>query len=92
MKLEPLFARVLMRREALKSKSLVLPDSAAIRNAPARGRVIAIGPTADKSIKVGETYVFGQHSGAWLNTEGKPATDADYFVCQDEDLICRVTE
>lgn len=93
MALEPLFARVLLKREVLKHASLIIPSAAALRNAPARGIVVAKGPTADESVEVGATYVFGRHAGAWINAEGKPVDkedDAEFFVCQDEDLIVKV--
>ena len=93
-RLEPMFARVLLERERPQQVGkIIIPDTAKIRNAPCKGRVIAVGPNADPSIKVGEWYIFGQHSGAWVNTEGRPAATVDdekYFVCQDEDLIARV--
>jgi co-chaperonin GroES (HSP10) len=94
MAIKPLFARVLLQREVLKSASIIITDSASLRNAPTKGKVIAVGPTADASIEVGKTYVFGRHAGAWLNKDGKPVDkvdDAEFFVCVDEDLICEVT-
>ena len=97
-RLTPLFARVLMKREALKSGSIIITQAAGMRNAPTRGEVIARGPTADPSIIVGKSYVFGQHAGTWLRADGKVVQNVDqesgevFFVCQDEDLICEVTE
>ena len=97
-KLTPLFARVLMKREALKSGKIIITQAAGMRNAPTRGEVIAKGPSADPSIIVGKSYVFGQHAGTWLRADGKVVQNIEgeqgevYFVCQDEDLICEVTE
>jgi len=96
-KLCPLFARVLLERPRLKKVgSIHIPEGLAqTRNAPLKGVVIAKGPTADDSIKVGGTYIFGQHAGAWINSEGKPAADPGeehYYICADEDLICEVRD
>lgn len=97
MKLEPLFARVLLEREHLKTTTtLIIPETAQQRNAPTKGRVIAKGPTASDSVEIGQTYLFGQHAGTWLRADGQPAalgapTGGDlYFVCSDEDLICKI--
>ena len=93
MALQPLFARVLLKREVLKNASIIIPTAAALRGAPARGVVVSKGPTADESVEVGATYVFGRHAGAWINSEGKPVDkeeDAEFYVCQDEDLIVKV--
>lgn len=97
--LKPLWARVLLEREkiASASKLLVIPDSAARRNAPCRGKIIAVGPTAEESIKqlIGTVVVFGQHAGTWINEKGlavaKPE-DGEYFVCDEQDLIAEVSE
>ena len=93
-KLHPLFARVLIRREKLKS-SLIIPESAERRNAPSKGRVVAKGLTADKSIKIGSMVLFGQHAGTWINEDGTAVAkdeDRELFVCQDEDIIAEVKE
>jgi len=96
MKLEPLFARVLLERERPeKLGSIIIPGDAQRRNAPARGRVIAKGPNADKSIEVGSTYIFGQHAGAWINARGMAVPnpdDAELYVTADEDIIAKVIE
>lgn len=95
-KLQPLFARVLIRREKFASKSsIIIPDEAAKRNAPAKGQVVGVGPNADSSIKEGMTVLFGQYAGAWINTDGTVVTrpdEAEFFVCQDEDIIAEVKE
>ena len=94
MKLEPLFARVLLERERPeKQGSIIIPSDVVKRNAPARGKVIAKGPAADKSIEINSTYIFGQHAGAWINARGMAVPDpgdAELFVCADEDLIAKV--
>lgn len=78
----PLFARVLLKRDVLKAGSIIIPEQAQERNAPAKGTVIAVGPTADESIKEGQRVVFGRHAGAWLK-EG----DDDFYIVQDEDIL-----
>ena len=85
MKWEPLFGRVLLERAQLKTTSIIIPPNAEKRNAPCHGKVLSVGPTADKSITVGDTVIFGVHAGTWLKTpDGK-----ELFACQDEDLIAK---
>ena len=96
-RLQPLFARVLIRREKFASKapSIIIPDEAAKRNAPSKGVVVAVGPAADEAIRPGMTVIFGQYSGAWVNPDGAAVTreeDAEFFVCMDEDIIAEVKE
>lgn len=78
----PLFARVLLERETLKSNSIIIPQTAEKRNAPEIGIVIAVGPNADHSIELGQKVIFGRHAGDWIKHEGK-----ELFVVQDEDII-----
>jgi chaperonin GroES len=82
----PLFARVLLKRDSVqtKSKLIIIPEQAEKRLAPTTGIVIAVGPTCDESIKPGQHVVFGQHAGAWVKL---PGSDEEHFVCQDEDII-----
>ena len=92
--LKPLFARVVLQRDDLLSKSkLLVPDQFKKRNAPSRGVVIAKGPTASDEVVVGKTYIFGGHAGTWVNEQGIGSPDentAQFFLCADEDLLCLV--
>ena len=89
MNYEPMFGRVLVKREVFKSKSgsIIIPKSAEKRNSPPHGVVVAKGPTADESVEVGKMYVIGRHAGDWITL---PGSDDDWFVCQDEDLLVKV--
>lgn len=81
--MRPLFARVLIERETLQAKTRILiPENAAKRNAPAKGIVTAVGPTADESIAVGARVIFGRHAGDEIEVDGKTL-----FICQDEDVL-----
>lgn len=88
--LEPLFGRVLIDRQtvttATKTK-LIIPELADKRNAPAKGRVIAKGPTADASIPIGAMVLHGQHAGAWIK-EG----EREFYIVQDEDILAVVSD
>ena len=94
--LKPLFARVLLEREkAIKVGNILLPDSAAKRHASLKCRVLAKGPNADESIRIGSMVIIGMHAGAWLNAEGKSVAqpeDAELYIVVDEDIICEVLE
>ncbi|MGI9504393.1 MAG: hypothetical protein ACR2RE_15195 [Geminicoccaceae bacterium] len=89
--MKPLFARILLERpKADKIGSIILPDQERLRHASMKCKVLAKGPTADESVRVGAYVLVGQHAGAWLNAKGKPVTnpsDADFFICQDEDIL-----
>lgn len=96
MKLKPLFARVILRREKFeKFGSIIIPQDQQKRYATTRCTVLAKGPDADESIEIGSTVLIGQHAGAWINADGNPASDADgeqYFIVQDEDILCAEEE
>ena len=83
--LTPLFARVLLEREVPnKLGRILVPQEYQKRNAQTKGKVIAVGPTADDSVKalIGKTVIFGRFAGDWI----KDGTSEVYF-CQDEDLL-----
>lgn len=85
---EPVFARVIVQREILKSKfGLIIPENAAKREASAVGIVVAVGPTADLSIEVGQKVLFGRFSGEWMERE-----EGEYFILQDEDILAIIKE
>lgn len=91
---EPLFARVVVHRElATKIGNIMIPDEAAKRRASLRCRVVAVGPSADKSIGIGDEVLIGRYSGDWINEHGDLVTkneDAGFFIVQDEDIIARI--
>lgn len=95
LKMKPLFARVLMHRPLTKQVgSIIIPDAAQQRHASLKCKVLAVGPTADKSIEVGKWYLIGQHAGTWLDEKGNPVArveGAEYFIVQDEDLLVELT-
>lgn len=103
---KPLFARVLIEREIQTQQGGVLiPETIAKRHARCEGIVIAVGPTADESVKIGSHVVFGRHAGTWLDatyapvrgSDGKPFGIADkddgtLFLCLDEDILCVIED
>ena len=82
----PLFARVILRRPIVKKTAggIILPEASAKKDANAIGIVLAVGPTADKSIEVGQTVTFGIYGGSWMQL---PGYDEELFICQDEDIL-----
>jgi len=85
--LKPLFARVVIERETLKHGSIIIPEDAGKRNAPAKGVVVAMGPECDESIQVGQSVLFGRYAGDWFE-DG----DREVYVCQDEDIIAVIED
>lgn len=87
--LVPFFAYVILEREKLKSKGgLIIPESAEKRNAPAKGVVVSVGPTAEDEIKklVGKTVIFKRHAGDWMTAPG----GEEFYVVQEEDILAEV--
>jgi len=85
---EPLFARVVVKREKLQTKtSLILLDDSAKKHALAQGRVVAVGPTCDDSVQLNDLVRWGTFAGEWIKFG-----DEEYFILQDEDILVRVKE
>lgn len=81
--MRPLFDFVLIEREQLQAKtSIIIPENAARRNAPAIGKVIAKGPGADASINVGARVIFGRHAGDEIEADGKK-----FWITKDVDIL-----
>lgn len=91
---EPKFARVLIKREVQeKTKGgIYIPETAAKRNAPCEGVIVALGETAGwtdaynsagelhptQIFRIGDRVLFGRHAGAWLDaTAGAKGDDND---------------
>lgn len=103
---KPKFSRVLIKRE-IKDKigSIIIPDDQAKRYAKCEGVIVAMGETAGftesynekkenviiQTMKVGDTVIFGRHSGAWLDAsftdKGAEKDDGTLFICQDQDIL-----
>ncbi len=84
MELTPLFARVIVRAEPLNARlktSLIIPDQAKDRDQPEQGEVIAVGPTADESLKVGQKVLWGKYAAKKL-----PWSD-ELWLMNDEDIL-----
>lgn len=94
-KITPLFGRVLLERpKREKIGSLILPADSQKRHATLRCKVLAKGPNADDSVKVGSQVVIGMHAGAWVNAEGEPVTrpdQAEFYIVNDEDILFEVS-
>lgn len=89
MKLEPLFGRVVVRCEPIDKRlktSLFIPDTAKDRHQPEQGEVIAVGPTADESVKVGAKVLWGRYAAKQI-----PGVE-DLWIMQDEDILGVVKE
>lgn len=108
--IEPKFGRVIIKRE-VKDKSkggIIIPDSAAKRNAPCEGVIQSLGETAGwvetyrngervpiQTMFVGNKVIFGRHSGAWLDaTYGDKGANDDgtLFICSDADILAVIKE
>lgn len=80
--IKPKFGRVLIKREVTEKSrgGIIIPDTAAKRNASCEGIIVGLGETAGwievyqdgqlvptKTMNIGDKVIFGRHSGAWLD-------------------------
>lgn len=107
-KYQPKFGRVLIKREIkqMSSGGIIIPDSAAKRNASCEGVIIALGETAGwtesydstgnpvtiQTLKIGDKVVFGRHAGAWLDMTSESKDDGTLYICQDQDILATVEQ
>jgi chaperonin GroES len=97
MDIRPTFDRVLIRRESLQAKdSLIqLPEEVESRNRPARGTIVALGPTCGylddetrvvrQDLKVGDRVIFGRYAGTEIE-HGKEKL----WLVSDRDVLAVV--
>lgn len=91
--MKPLFSRVLLKREKPgKIGSIHLPAEAQARHAATKCRVMAKGPNAADQIRIGSWVLIGKFAGDWIDSDGKPVPDGEYFICQDEDILCELED
>jgi len=95
MKIRPLHDRVIVRRVEEKkttASGLIIPDSSTEK--PSRGEVVAVGngrinvdgKVIPLDVKVGDTVMFGQYSGAEITV------DDEKLLVMSEDEIVAVIE
>ena len=86
--LTPVWARVLVERDKLQTKSgIIIPETAEKRNAPAQGTVIAVGRECEDWVRdlKGRRVIFGRHAGDWIQDNGR-----DVYILQEEDILAVV--
>jgi len=96
-KLKPKFDRVIIRRESLQEKAtkIIIPEDADKRERPARGVVVALGPTVGylddetkkiiRDLEVGTRVIFGRHAGTELDMDGEK-----FWIVTDRDILCEI--
>lgn len=92
LKYEPIFARVLIKRDVKEKTAggIIMPN--AKRHASSEGVVLALGETASTVLKVGYKVLFGKHSGTWIDPSNKEGEEGTLFLCQDEDILAIIKE
>ena len=97
MKLKPKFDRVIIRRESLQERAtkIIIPEDADKRERPARGVVVALGPTVGylddetkkiiRDLEVGTRVIFGRHAGTELDMDGEK-----FWIVTDRDILCEI--
>ena len=84
MKVVPFFARVIVRAEPMNARlktSLIIPDQAKERDQPEQGEIVAVGPTTEADIKVGQKVLWGKYAAKKI-----PGTE-DLWLMNEEDLL-----
>lgn len=96
----PILHRILLKLDKVEQKTesgIIIPDEVIKkeRKAVETATVIAVGPTCftdygaeNNTVKVGDKVIIAKYSGK----EVKDIDDTDYVVCNDEDVICILTE
>lgn len=91
MKLRPLHDKVLVKRteeDETSSGGIIL--SAAAKEKPSQGEVIAVGPgkklesgdLVTVNVKTGDTVIFGQYGGNEVKLDGE-----DYLILSESDIF-----
>jgi chaperonin GroES len=91
MKLRPLHDKVLVKRteeDETSSGGIIL--SAAAKEKPSQGEVIAVGPgkklesgdLVPVNVKTGDTVIFGQYGGNEVKLDGE-----DYLILSESDIF-----
>lgn len=91
MKLRPLHDKVLVKRteeDETSSGGIIL--SAAAKEKPSQGEVIAVGPgkklesgdLVSVNVKAGDTVIFGQYGGNEVKLDGE-----DYLILSESDIF-----
>lgn len=89
MELVPFFARVIVRAEPLNARlktSLIIPDQAKDRDQPEQGEIVAVGPTVEADIKVGQKVLWGKYAAK------KIPWAEDLWLMNEEDLLGAIHE
>ena len=102
MVIEPLYERVLLRREkADKIGAVYLPEQHAKNHATTLCEVVGVGPDVNNpercktEIRIGMKVLIGQYAGTWINELGMAVADpntAEYYLVKDEDLLAEITD
>lgn len=85
MKFKPLGERVLVERleeESKTSSGIIIPDNA--KEKPLMGKIKAISAKVaeEKTIKEGDTIVFGKYSGSEIKLD-----NVEYIVLESKDIL-----
>lgn len=99
LKLKPKLDRVLIKRESLQEKASLIhiPEKVESSTRPARGVVVAIGPTVgyvdeetgklERGLEVGMRVIFGRNAGVEIEYEGDK-----YWLLTDRDVLAEVVD
>ena len=91
--MKPLFSRVLLKREkAEKIGSLHVPPEFQQRHAKTKCLVVAKGDNASDQVRVVSYVLIGKFAGDWIDAEGNAVPDGEYFIVQDEDILCELED
>jgi co-chaperonin GroES (HSP10) len=84
----PFWDYLILERQKLESKSIIIPEDAAKAHAQPYGVVRSVGPQCDDCVKdlVGKQVVFKSHAGNWM----KDPDGNDFYPLHQDDILCVV--
>lgn len=102
-RLIPKFDTVLIKKDvftAPKGSIIALPSQVQKDHAPAKGTVIAVGPTCGwykgetliESIKVGSKVIYAKFAGTMIKEDENDKDSQEYWLVKDHDILCEVEE
>lgn len=87
MRIEPLFARVILERpvETQTKGGVLIPENSAKRNLLPKGVVKDVGNTCEDYIRdlIGKEVYFAKFAGDWIKLDDK----TEVYICQEEDIL-----
>jgi co-chaperonin GroES (HSP10) len=90
--IEAAFDKIIIKREIPEATKggVLLPDSAKMYMSDNVGRIVSMGPSADRDqLDIGQLVYFGKHAGDWVKL---PGSEDSVYICLDVDVMAVIKE